>query len=402
MRALILLAFAVSLVGCDIHRQLGDDLQVQPVAPLAGAGTGSVSSAAAGRPTLRWSASAAAQTYHLQVDDSCSAVATCDFPSPEIDAAGLTSTSYVPPSPLPAASTAPFGRRYYWRVQACKGDSCGEWSATRIFVVGHERTLNRDLNGDGYPDFVVGAPESNAAAESGGQVSVVLGGPRLPSEPSLVITSDVGSARFGSAVAMAGDVNGDGYGDYLVRTIVNADGSTDPAQGSRVMLFYGGPTLKRQPDMVFPSAGPGANDETVNESVVGCGDLNGDGYDDIAFGSFDAAAFFANGDVPAAPSWVEIHFGGPDMATSAPIVLYGDAPTPDVNGNVVSDGFGSAISAAGDVNGDGYPDLIVGSPWSSDASIIGGKVRIYFGGPQWMPTRTWFCPWTRPPLPTPT
>jgi hypothetical protein len=384
MRALVLVPFTISLLGCDIHRQLGDDLRVEPVAPLAGAGTGSVSAAAAGRPTLRWSSSSQAQTYHLQVDDSCTAAATCDFPSPEIDEAALTTTFYVPPSALPGSSTAPFSRRYFWHVQACKGDSCGEWSATRIFVVGQERTLNRDINGDGYPDFLVGAPYSDAVVLRGGQASVFFGGTALPSRPALVLTGNVESDRLGFGVAMAGDVNGDGYGDYLVRAPgnrgypVGAGGMQVGTQVGRIMVFFGGPKLKSQPDVVFPAEIPGTLNDFTNGTMVGCGDLNGDGYDDIAFGATD----YPNGSPPTTPNRVEIHFGGPDMAASAPLVLYGEDPALDVNGNVNLDAFGLAISAAGDVNGDGYPDLIVGALFSSDTSIIGGKTRIYFGGPQ--------------------
>ena len=278
MRAIALLPFAIFFLGCDIHRQLGDDLRVEPVAPLASAGTGSINSPLAGRPTLRWTSSSQAQTYHLQVDDSCTAAVTCDFPSPEIDEAALTTTFYVPASALPGSSTAPFIRRYYWRVQACKGDSCGEWSVTRVFVVGQERTLNRDINGDGYADFLVGAKESNVVARYAGQASVFFGGATLPSRPAWVLTGNVESDRLGFGVAMAGDVNGDGYGDYLVRaqgnlgTPLGAGGTQVGSQGGRIMVFFGGPNLKSQPDVVFPAEMPGTLNDFTNGTMVGCGD----------------------------------------------------------------------------------------------------------------------------------
>ena len=377
MRALVLLPFAILPLGCDINRQLGNDLPVQPVAPLAGAGTGNAHSGAAGQPTLRWKANSQAQTYHLQVDDSCGADATCDFPSPEIDEAALAATSYVPASPLPASSAAPFSRRYYWRVQACSGNACGEWSLTRSFVVGQDLTLNRDINGDGYPDFVVGAPNSSQVKERGGQALVFLGGPTLPFRPALVLNGEVPGDQLGYAVAMAGDVNGDGYGDYLVRAVGVSD--VGPQNG-RIMLFFGGPNLKSQPDIVFPAQGMDL-DGATSGSVAGCGDLNGDGYDDIAFNAFDVAA---DGTL-ILPDRVEIHFGGPDMASSAPLVLYGESPPPASSSDpfIDYDGFGSSISQAGDVNGDGYPDLIVGARTlpSADSLTVGGKVRIYLGGP---------------------
>jgi len=368
MRAISLLPVAFLFFGCDVTRTLGDDLSVHPVSPAPGASTGNVHAATAGQPTLRWHASEQAQTFHLQVDDSCSSAASCDFPSPEIDEPALTTTSYTPASPLPPSSEPPLARRYYWRVQACAGNGCGEWSPTRTFVVGQEQTLNRDLNGDGYNDFVLGVPGRG----TGGQAWVFLGGPTLPSKPALVVSSDVPSDGLGFAVAMAGDVNGDGFGDYLVRTngSLGISGGTPPA--GRVMLFYGGTTLKSQPDVVFPAEWWGSQ-----ESMAGCGDLNGDGYDDVAFAAADLTAH--NG--LALPFRVEIHFGGPDMASSAPLVLYGEDqadPATDPSG----DSFGQSIAAAGDVNGDGYPDLIVGANSGADTSIMGGKVRIYYGGPQ--------------------
>jgi hypothetical protein len=113
--------------------------------------------------------------------------------------------------------------------------------------------------------------------------------------------------------------------------------------------------------------------------MAGCDDLNGDGYDDIAFATadYDASAMLV------LPGRVEIHFGGPDMASSAPLVLHGELqPQSDANPNG-DDGFGYSVSAAGDVNGDGYPDLIVGSRTLQPSdNMVGGKVRIYYGGPQ--------------------
>jgi hypothetical protein len=385
MRARVLLPFAILPLGCDIHRQLGDDLRVEPVAPLAGAGTGSVSAVTAGRPTLRWSASSAAQTYHLQVDDSCSAAATCNFPSPEIDEAALTTTSYVPPNPLPAASTAPLSRPYYWRVQACSDGGCGEWSATRVFVVGQERTLNRDINGDGYPDFLVSVPGGTGGTS--GTANVFLGGPTLPSKPALVLTGGAACDGAVDAVAMAGDVNGDGYGDYLVSCPgwFVGDGAQVVVQSGYVQLFLGGASLRSQPDIVFPAATgafPAATGATLygftGGGLVGCGDLNADGYDDIAFTAVDYAADGS----PLMPSRVEIHFGGPDMAASAPLVLVGESLPVTLENPVGYEDFGGSISPAGDINGDGYPDLIVGATRSADSAMNGGKVRIYFGGPQ--------------------
>ena len=173
-------------------------------------------------------------------------------------------------------------------------------------------------------------------------------------------TNDVPVDQLGHAVAVAGDVNGDGFGDFLVQTTGN--NMSVGTQSGRVLLFFGGVNLKAQPDIKFA----GGNVDDANGPMTGCGDLNGDGDDDIAFAATDIDAQHQ----AILPARVEIHFGGPAMATSAPLVLLGES-APDF--------FGSSISAAGDVNGDGYPDLIVGSHQGASG---GGRVRIYFGGPQ--------------------
>jgi hypothetical protein len=172
---------------------------------------------------------------------------------------------------------------------------------------------------------------------------------------------------------MAGDVNGDGIGDFLVRTVASqADSSTT----GRVLLFFGGPKLKAEPDIVFPAGGLFSD----RGSMAGCGDLNGDGYDDIAFAAVDRDANHQE----IWPSRVEIHFGGPAMATSAPLVLYGESYSLATGTSILvsGDNFGASVSGAGDVNGDGYPDLVVGSDQTPDSAVGGGKARIYFGGPQ--------------------
>ena len=108
------------------------------------------------------------------------------------------------------------------------------------------RRLNTNLNGDGYADLVIAAPVSSAVAQQAGRVFVYLGGPTLSSTPALVIGSDRPFDEFGATVAMVGDVNGDGYGDFLVRT--NGDQATSGrAPTPRALLYFGGATLQADP-----------------------------------------------------------------------------------------------------------------------------------------------------------
>jgi hypothetical protein len=221
--------------------------------------------------------------------------------------------------------------------------------------VGAAKSLNRDLNGDGYSDFVVGAGSDPSKQP---KAYVYLGGPSLPARPALVVDDNLPD-NYGTGVAMVGDVNGDGYGDYAVQT---QHASIDGQGGTRIMVFFGGSVLKAQPDITFAPAAV----QDVMLGVTGCGDLNGDGYDDIAF---ETVRNDVNGNTQ--PPRVEIHFGGPDLATSAPLVLASAHPT---------DVIPFSIAAAGDVNGDGYPDLVVGAGLASPGSSVGAEVLLYYGG----------------------
>ncbi|HEY7376933.1 MAG TPA: FG-GAP-like repeat-containing protein [Polyangia bacterium] len=345
----------VALAACNYRVLVGNGLGVVAVAPANGAGLGL---AAGPGQALRWRASSPADRYQLQVDDSCASPATCTFPSPEIDEPALTTPSYVPaPGALPYSTSAPVGRRYYWRVRACAGDDCGEWSVPRYVVAGRAAgALNTDVNGDGYPDLVVGAPQSSAVVQMGGQLFIYLGGPTLSSTPAAVISSDLIFDGLGSTVAMVGDVNGDGYGDFVAKTIGN-ESTPNVVPAPRALLFLGGATLPTQPAFAF-TAGI-TNDD--NTAAAGIGDVNGDGYDDFAVGG----ATISPNRTAVEPGFVQIYRGGPTFTDHADLTLSGST----------QEFFGASIAGAGDVNGDGYPDLVVGSHEGAS------RVYVYFGGP---------------------
>jgi hypothetical protein len=189
-----------------------------------------------------------------------------------------------------------------------------------------------DVNADGYSDAVVGAPSANQAFIYNGGVSGLL------TTATTTLNAPSGVSRFGASVASAGDVNGDGYGDVLV----GAPGT------NRAYLYFGRAVgLNDTMPVTLLPTGAGAN---FGVSVAGIGDVNADGYADIAVGTDGA-------------SIVYVWFGGASGLGTTPTGISAPAG---------ANGFGRAVAGAGDVNGDGYPDVIIGAYNSATAYIFRG------------------------------
>lgn len=177
-----------------------------------------------------------------------------------------------------------------------------------------------DVNGDGYADVVVGMPHPDS-----GNMSVHLGSAAGPLDDDTTFSVTSMSPEFGHTVRGAGDVNGDGFGDV----VVSGDAYTSA-------VYYGSASG------MSASAFTTLNHTTMARSVAGAGDVNGDGYDDVLVGMPDAS-----------PSGeVDLFLGGPD----------GVNPTAAWSrlGQVAQ--YGWSVDGAGDVNGDGFADVIVGVP----------------------------------------
>ena len=145
---------------------------------------------------------------------------------------------------------------------------------------------------------------------------------------------------LGWSVAAAGDVNGDGYADVIVGAWANDTGGTN---AGAVYVYFGGPTADAVADVTLFAEAPG---DVFGITVAGAGDVNGDGYDDVIVGATQNDAAGVN----AGRAYV--YFGGLGMDAVADLTLTGEA---------AGDNFGISVAAAGDVNGDGYDDVIVGA-----------------------------------------
>jgi uncharacterized protein (TIGR03382 family) len=201
-----------------------------------------------------------------------------------------------------------------------------------------------DVDGDGYLDLLVSTPGQC-------KLDVYAGGSSGPSVTPLSTVSGPCFDAFAFAIAVAGDTNGDGYDDVLVGSPDYDSGGNQVMEG-RVSLFLGGPLgLSASSSWDFESNQPSVR---LGESLAGVGDLDGDGYDDFVLGAPYASS----------AGFVLLFLGGP----TGP----GSAPDPPIEGGP-SDGLGAWLAPAGDVNGDGAPDLAAGGS--------GGTASVFAGGP---------------------
>jgi hypothetical protein len=223
-----------------------------------------------------------------------------------------------------------------------------------------------DVNGDGMSDVLVGDPSYTNGESTEGRVLVYYGAGSPPSgfanwSATQVAEDDPG---LGWSVAPAGDVNGDGFDDVLVGAPTYFDWTTPGATNNGlVMLFLGHPG---GPSTYYDWAMVGADNDALGYSVA-ASDLNGDGYSDVIVGAPTAAGDFGE---------VRIWYG----SASGP--SFG-APDVTLTGTNFRSRFGHCVAAAGDVNGDGYPDMLVGAPNDQDpvSPVTNeGRAYLYAGG----------------------
>jgi hypothetical protein len=350
----------------------------------------STSTVTSKRPLLKWTP--AVGEVELCADRAC----TTMLGTATVDSSGAAAR---PDADLPAGVV-------FWRVK-----NQGVSSATWELFVGQRSVGDGhfpgplDVDGDGKPDSAVGV--------SGGGLAVYLGGATgLAQAPIFLASPDSAKANFGFVVAAAGDLDGDGFGDLAVGEC--GKGTT------RVHVYYGSPQ----------GSGLRASSQTLDSPdgqsgfgcrVAGAGDLDGDGYADLAVArvgdDFGGGLYIYRGGPNGLPS-TSTRMDSPDQKPSR--LGYSLAGVGDLDGDGFDDlaateidysaltgvlhlyrgaaggisnqaqitigsndpnglQFGASVASAGDLDGDGLPDLVLGAPAVTTAAGY-PELHVFYGG----------------------
>jgi hypothetical protein len=221
------------------------------------------------------------------------------------------------------------------------GQNAGDEFGTAINSAG-------DVNGDGHDDIIVGAPFAYALLGHPGGATIYSG---MDGSILQVLVGTAPNQFFGLGVASAGDVDGDGILDALVGMSGNGSTGLGPGGGARILSGQTGA-------VIWTFAGTTANDG-FGQTLLSLGDVNGDGVADVAVGT-------AIGTTSTIAGYARVFSG----ATGN--IIYTKA------GTFIGQRYGQAFSA-GDVNGDGIADLMIGAIGNNVNGSNSGSAFVYSG-----------------------
>ncbi len=279
-------------------------------------------------------------------------------------------------------------------------------------LLGAALALVEDMNGDGLAEIAVGAAANSEGGTEAGQSYIIFGstsgfGTVDGTGREVLSTADLGPdkgfvIRGGAAgdysgiwVADGGDMNGDGLGDLIVSAnqvsaplriengasyvIFGSEGSFGSVSGGRAIIDLA--DLGADEGVVIHGEN---SDDGFGITVTGLGDFNGDGFDDLAIGSLGSSATGVSAGAAAivygrSGQWGAIDGNGRDVldlrnvGQDKAFFLRGEG-----DNNIA--GF---VRRGGDINGDGFDDLIMSALGNDDGGFLAGKHYVVFGGDDW-------------------
>ncbi|MCA9750008.1 MAG: FG-GAP repeat protein, partial [Romboutsia sp.] len=198
-----------------------------------------------------------------------------------------------------------------------------------------------DINNDGFDDFIVGAPGYNSST---GAAYLYLGNNELNNNYDLFLKGTTTMSGFGGVISFLGDINNDGYQDFII------------GERKKTTIYYGSNEIDSLKTKVLLAI----NDKFgFGGSLSAAGDLNNDGYQDILIGGET---------INTDSSRAYIYYGGN---------IINDKPDVILSLGNYNDSFGCRVSTAGDLNNDNYDDIMISATGYSGSK---GAVLIYYGG----------------------